>query len=170
MNCLCLRHLVCRSLSYRLSYERLQKTLRNAVSWHATLGTSPSLFPSPLFGQANITLLSPYNSHVGDGNVHSLALFRDEAELHRVEVAVHEMVERAIRLGGTCSGEHGVGLGKIDYLPLELGNGTVNLMETIKRTGELTISLLVFPLLYLAMSPFAMKMKCFCADRLVPTP
>lgn len=80
------------------------------------------------------------------------------------------MVERAIRLGGTCSGEHGVGLGKIDYLPLELGNGTVNLMETIKRTGELTISLLVFPLLYLAMSPFAMKMKCFCADRLVPTP
>lgn len=77
------------------------------------------------------------NSHVGDGNVHSLALFRDEAELRRVEVAVHEMVERAIRLGGTCSGEHGVGLGKIDYLPLELGDGTVNLMETVKRTSEL---------------------------------
>ncbi|AFR97691.1 D-lactate dehydrogenase (cytochrome) [Cryptococcus neoformans C23] len=81
-------------------------------------------------------LVACHFGHVGDGNVHSLALFRDEAELHRVEVAVHEMVERAIRLGGTCSGEHGVGLGKIDYLPLELGNGTVNLMETIKRTVD----------------------------------
>lgn len=55
------------------------------------------------------------------------------------------MVERAIRLGGTCSGEHGVGLGKIDYLPLELGDGTVNLMETVKRTSELKSWFLFFP-------------------------
>jgi D-lactate dehydrogenase (cytochrome) len=72
--------------------------------------------------------------HVGDGNVHTLALFDNEDELARVRVAVHEMVERAIRLGGTCSGEHGVGLGKIEYLTTELGDGTVNLMETVKRT------------------------------------
>ncbi|BEJ14457.1 hypothetical protein CspHIS471_0402240 [Cutaneotrichosporon sp. HIS471] len=71
--------------------------------------------------------------HVGDGNVHTLALFSDDEELERVRVAVHEMVERAIRLGGTCSGEHGVGLGKIEYLPMELGVGTVNFMEGIKR-------------------------------------
>ncbi|BEI91417.1 uncharacterized protein CcaverHIS019_0402370 [Cutaneotrichosporon cavernicola] len=71
--------------------------------------------------------------HVGDGNVHTLALFSDDEELERVRVAVHEMVERAIRLGGTCSGEHGVGLGKIEYLPMELGAGTVNFMEGIKR-------------------------------------
>lgn len=70
--------------------------------------------------------------HVGDGNVHTLALFDDEEELARVRVAVHDMVERAISLGGTCSGEHGVGLGKIEYLPRELGDGTVNLMETVK--------------------------------------
>lgn len=74
--------------------------------------------------------------HVGDGNVHTLALFSDDEELERVRVAVHEMVERAIRLGGTCSGEHGVGLGKIEYLNTELGQGTVNLMETIKRTVD----------------------------------
>lgn len=74
--------------------------------------------------------------HVGDGNVHTLALFSDDEELARVRVAVHEMVERAIRLGGTCSGEHGVGIGKIEYLPMELGNGTVNLMETVKRKCE----------------------------------
>lgn len=74
--------------------------------------------------------------HVGDGNVHTLALFSNDEELERVRVAVHEMVERAIRLGGTCSGEHGVGIGKIEYLPMELGNGTVNLMETVKRTVD----------------------------------
>ncbi|KAK8861219.1 hypothetical protein IAR55_002038 [Kwoniella newhampshirensis] len=72
--------------------------------------------------------------HVGDGNVHSLALFSNDEELAVVEHAVHDMVERAIRLEGTCTGEHGVGVGKIDYLPTELGEGTVNLMETVKRT------------------------------------
>ena len=46
------------------------------------------------------------------------------------------MVDRAIRLDGTCSGEHGVGLGKIEYLESELGVGTVGLMETIKRTRK----------------------------------
>ena len=46
------------------------------------------------------------------------------------------MVERAIRLEGTCTGEHGVGVGKIEYLDEELGKGTVNLMETVKRTRE----------------------------------
>jgi hypothetical protein len=75
-------------------------------------------------------------SHVGDGNVHSLALFTNDSELEIVRHAVHEMVYRAIRLDGTCSGEHGVGLGKVEYLETELGEGTVGLMETIKRTGE----------------------------------
>ena len=45
------------------------------------------------------------------------------------------MVHRAIRLDGTCTGEHGVGIGKIEYLTEELGLGTVNLMETVKRTS-----------------------------------
>jgi hypothetical protein len=47
------------------------------------------------------------------------------------------MVHRAIRLDGTCTGEHGVGVGKIEYLNEELGEGTVGLMETVKRTSEL---------------------------------
>ncbi|KAK4684466.1 D-lactate dehydrogenase (cytochrome), partial [Tremellales sp. Uapishka_1] len=72
--------------------------------------------------------------HVGDGNVHSLALFSDEKELAVVREAVHEMVERAIRLDGTCTGEHGVGVGKVEYLETELGAGTIGLMETVKRT------------------------------------
>ena len=75
------------------------------------------------------------SSHVGDGNCHSLALFSNDEELSIVREAVHEMVERAIRLEGTCTGEHGVGLGKKEYLETELGVGTVGLMETIKRTS-----------------------------------
>ncbi|KAL7416145.1 putative D-lactate dehydrogenase cytochrome oxidoreductase protein [Mrakia frigida] len=72
--------------------------------------------------------------HVGDGNVHSLILFKDDEELERVKQAVHEMVHRAQRLGGTATGEHGVGIGKIEYLEAELGKGTVALMEDVKKT------------------------------------
>jgi hypothetical protein len=46
------------------------------------------------------------------------------------------MVHRAIQLDGTCSGEHGVGLGKVEYLESELGQGTVGLMESLKRTSK----------------------------------
>ena len=74
--------------------------------------------------------------HVGDGNVHSLALFTNDKELEVVKDAVHDMVHRAIRLEGTCTGEHGVGIGKVEYLDEELGRGTVNVMETVKRTRE----------------------------------
>ena len=73
---------------------------------------------------------------MGDGNVHSLALFSNKEELAVVREAVHDMVHRAIRLDGTCTGEHGVGVGKVEYLEEELGVGTVNLMETVKRTSE----------------------------------
>jgi hypothetical protein len=55
------------------------------------------------------------------------------------------MVHRAIALEGTCSGEHGVGLGKVEYLESELGEGTVGLMETIKRTGEFFLFLFTKP-------------------------
>ncbi|KAH9978354.1 FAD-linked oxidase-like protein [Russula compacta] len=74
--------------------------------------------------------------HAGDGNFHSLLLFRDEEELKIVRELVHRMVERAIRLDGTCTGEHGVGIGKKDFLIEELGEGTVNLMKTIKRAVD----------------------------------
>ena len=46
------------------------------------------------------------------------------------------MVHRAIALDGTCTGEHGVGMGKRDYLYEELGEGTVELMKTIKKAVD----------------------------------
>ncbi|KAJ7502651.1 FAD-linked oxidase-like protein [Mycena galericulata] len=72
--------------------------------------------------------------HVGDGNFHALLLFKTDEELVAVKDAVHRMVERAIALDGTCTGEHGVGIGKREFLVEELGAGTVTLMKTIKRT------------------------------------
>ena len=47
------------------------------------------------------------------------------------------MVKRALALEGTCTGEHGVGLGKREYLIEELGEGTVELMKTVKKAMSL---------------------------------
>ncbi|KAI0052727.1 FAD-binding domain-containing protein [Auriscalpium vulgare] len=71
--------------------------------------------------------------HVGDGNFHALLLFKTDEELNTVRHLVHRMVERAIALDGTCTGEHGVGVGKKEFLKNELGEGTVRLMKTIKQ-------------------------------------
>jgi len=78
-------------------------------------------------------LITTIVGHVGDGNFHSLLLFHTDEELAIARELVHKMVERAIRMDGTCTGEHGVGIGKREYLYEELGKGTVDLMKTVKR-------------------------------------
>jgi len=81
-------------------------------------------------------LQSTIVGHVGDGNFHALILFKDDNELEAVSQAVHRLVHRAIALEGTCTGEHGVGVGKKEYLVDELGEGTVDLMRTIKKAVD----------------------------------
>lgn len=78
-------------------------------------------------------LVSTIVGHVGDGNFHSLLLFKTDEEQEICRHVVHRMVERAIAMDGTCTGEHGVGIGKRRYLIDELGESTVELMKTIKR-------------------------------------
>ncbi|KAI0670632.1 D-lactate dehydrogenase cytochrome oxidoreductase [Trametes maxima] len=78
-------------------------------------------------------LRSTIVGHVGDGNFHAFILFKKDDELKAVSDAVHRLVHRAIALDGTCTGEHGVGVGKREYLTEELGPDTVELMWTIKR-------------------------------------
>jgi len=73
--------------------------------------------------------------HVGDGNFHFGYLI-DPAKPEEREVAEklnHALVARALRLEGTCTGEHGVGLHKMDFLVSETGIGAVNMMRSIKR-------------------------------------
>ena len=78
-------------------------------------------------------IVGPIVSHAGDGNIHSLLLFRNDEELKKVEGLVHRMIKRAQELGGTCTGEHGIGQGKIKYMKGELGSGTVDLLRNIKE-------------------------------------
>ncbi|KAK2462670.1 hypothetical protein APHAL10511_005286 [Amanita phalloides] len=85
---------------------------------------------------SEIGIVSCIVGHVGDGNFHAQLLFRTEEERAVVQAAVHRMVKRAIALDGTCTGEHGVGIGKKKYLVEELGEGTVGLMKTIKKAVD----------------------------------
>ena len=73
--------------------------------------------------------------HVGDGNFHFGYLIdpNDPQEREVAEGLNHKLVERALRLEGTCTGEHGVGLHKMDFLVTETGAGAVDMMRTIKR-------------------------------------
>ena len=73
--------------------------------------------------------------HLGDGNLHPTFLTdeRDHEEMHRVEVALEEIVNETIRLGGTVTGEHGVGLAKKAFVKRQLGEGSYELMRSIKR-------------------------------------
>jgi D-lactate dehydrogenase (cytochrome) len=78
--------------------------------------------------------VAPLVGHAGDGNFHLIFMVRpdDAEELGAVEALNERLVERALRFGGTCTGEHGVGLGKLKYLPQEHG-ASLDLMRAIKR-------------------------------------
>ncbi len=72
---------------------------------------------------AAASISGPIVGHVGDGNFHSVLLFHEDRQGEREEAKAlaHRMVERALRLGGTATGEHGVGAGKLDYMEAEHG-------------------------------------------------
>ncbi|WP_127998666.1 FAD-binding oxidoreductase [Piscinibacter defluvii] len=73
--------------------------------------------------------------HVGDGNFHLAYLVKDGDAPQRAlaEQLSLQMVQRAIAFEGTCTGEHGIGLHKMAFLPQEAGEGTVELMRQVKR-------------------------------------
>ena len=78
----------------------------------------------------------PLLGHIGDGNFH-LMLLVDPAKPEETEIAKtfnKRLVERALRMEGTCTGEHGIGMGKMDSMRLELGDEVIDLMRDIKRT------------------------------------
>ncbi|MCC2665288.1 MAG: lactate dehydrogenase, partial [Geminicoccaceae bacterium] len=80
-------------------------------------------------------LLAPMVGHVGDGNFHLIFLvdLADEGEVARAKAVNRRMIERTLAQGGTCTGEHGVGHGKIAYLEAEHGAGAVGVMRKIKQ-------------------------------------
>ena len=83
---------------------------------------STGLEAAPLFG------------HVGDGNFHLLICYESEDpdDVQRVRDIEHRLVMRAIRMGGTCTGEHGIGNSKMQYLQHEFGEGSISAMRSVK--------------------------------------
>ncbi len=80
-------------------------------------------------------LIAPIVGHVGDGNFHTLILIDpDNAdEIERAEALNRRIVERALAMDGTCTGEHGIGIGKQDFLVQEHGAPAVDAMRLIKQ-------------------------------------
>ena len=72
--------------------------------------------------------------HAGDGNLHPVTLFdeRDPEEVQRVMAASHEILELCIGIGGTLTGEHGIGVEKRDYMPLLFPPETLRTMEDLR--------------------------------------
>src|SRR5882672_10893682 len=73
--------------------------------------------------------------HMGDGNLHPTFLTdeRNKEEMHRVEEAFKEIFDEAIRLGGTITGEHGIGLAKKSFLPKFAGEAQMKVMRELRR-------------------------------------
>ncbi|XHG08741.1 hypothetical protein AWENTII_011834 [Aspergillus wentii] len=72
--------------------------------------------------------------HIGDGNFHETILFDGEREHEMVKKCVHDMVHRALEMEGTCTGEHGIGLGKKEFLAEEVGTESIQVMRSIKKS------------------------------------
>jgi D-lactate dehydrogenase (cytochrome) len=80
-------------------------------------------------------LVAPIIGHVGDGNFHLTLLvdMKDPAEVARAKGLVERLTERALAMDGTCTGEHGVGQGKMKYLAAEHGEPALEAMRALKR-------------------------------------
>jgi D-lactate dehydrogenase (cytochrome) len=80
-------------------------------------------------------LICPILGHVGDGNFHCAPLIDMEnpAEIEAAEAFMNRLVERALAMEGTSTGEHGIGQGKMKYLEAEYGPATLEAMRAIKR-------------------------------------
>ena len=76
--------------------------------------------------------------HIGDGNIHpNFALdLRDMKQKNNFECAKAELFRLAISLGGTLSGEHGIGCQKANFLPVALDKTTLNIMLQIKKVFD----------------------------------
>jgi D-lactate dehydrogenase (cytochrome) len=83
---------------------------------------------------ANASFPAPVVGHVGDGNFHMSFMLDPEnpAELAEAKILEEKIILRALSMGGTCTGEHGIGTGRKKYLPIEHGAG-VDVMRALKQ-------------------------------------
>jgi glycolate oxidase len=77
-------------------------------------------------------------AHAGDGNLHPLIMtdLRDREEMSRIDKALEELYEAAIGMGGTLSGEHGIGIAKDRFMTMEFSQSAIEIMRGIKRVFD----------------------------------
>ncbi len=131
--------------------DKLWTARRNAVSVMARLRPNTSLEDATVpvsnltemirktveIGRKNNVQIGVL-AHAGDGNLHPLVLFdqRDKDEVRRVEAATEEIFREALALGGTLSGEHGIGRAKARFLPMELDEVAMEVTKCIKKSVD----------------------------------
>lgn len=131
--------------------EALRTARRNALSALARLAPTTILEDATVprskvaaMVRATNEIAQKYNvkictfGHAGDGNLHPTCPtdVRNQEEIHRVEAAFAEIFEKAVELGGTITGEHGVGAMKAPYLELKLGRAGIEAMKSIKKAFD----------------------------------
>ncbi|NQU11306.1 FAD-binding protein [bacterium] len=80
----------------------------------------------------------PNVSHAGDGNIHPLVLYdeRDPDQIRRAVAAGNEILEKCIALGGSATGEHGIGVEKIDFMEKQYGPADLEVMQALRRVFD----------------------------------
>jgi len=77
-------------------------------------------------------------AHAGDGNLHPLIMtdLRDKEEMARIDKALEEIYEAAMEMGGTLSGEHGIGIAKKKFMPMQFSQSAIEIMRGIKKVFD----------------------------------
>ncbi|KAF9474410.1 FAD-linked oxidase-like protein [Pholiota conissans] len=114
---------------------------RNLMKWlddddSVPLSNLPRLIVETRKDIEKVGLRSTIRVRLGDGNVLAVIQHTTDEEKGKARRVLDRVVRRAIRLEGTCTGEHGVGSAKRSYLVDELGEDTVRLMRTIKKAVD----------------------------------
>ncbi|ODH36011.1 glycolate oxidase, subunit GlcD [Paracoccidioides brasiliensis] len=100
------------------------------------LSRLPDIIESSKRDMDDLGLFASIVGHIGDGNFHESIMYnrKDPAEREKVERSVYDMVNLALEMEGSCTGEHGIGMGKMNSLLKEVGPGTIDVMRSIKRS------------------------------------
>jgi D-lactate dehydrogenase (cytochrome) len=125
-------HLFETSLRYYPGYSYLLTDVAVPISAY------PELVNAAAEKMADFGLAGSMVGHAGDGNLHTIIFFpaEDDAAREKASLVNDHLVAKAISLGGTSTGEHGVGIGKIKYMSKEHGETALDVMRQIKAVFD----------------------------------
>jgi len=120
---------------YPIDRRRQVQRALSAIHPRAMVFIESELWPNMIWGLQRRGIPYFLVGHVGDGNFHfGYLIDPDNAEERaKAETLNNQLVARALSMDGTCTGEHGIGLHKMEYLVSETGAGAVSMMRTIKK-------------------------------------